>query len=424
MPPGFRPVLTILLILLLDFYFFQSVKLIFKDRKKSIRLGVYGFYWMFTAYGFALMIAAFIKPPHTWPYLFRIYGFALAMIPLICKMIGVIFILADDFIRMLRWTFRLRYRKTPTNHAPGTNKISRLRFLNQTALAMAAIPFSSFIFGMVKSGFDYRIRKLTLQLKNLPPAFDGLTIVHLSDIHSGSFINDNYFRHTFSMVNQLKPDLIFFTGDLVNNVTEEAQRFEEVWSTLKAPLGVYSVLGNHDYGDYVQWPNEKDKAENLQQMMNLHQRAGWNLLMNEHKVIERNGERIAILGVENWGAAMRFPKYGKLSAAYKGCEDVPVKLLLSHDPSHWDAQIIPQYSDIDVTFSGHTHGMQFGIEIPGFKWSPSKYFYKQWAGLYQSANQYLYVNRGLGFIGYPGRVGILPEITHITLSRSEASAES
>ncbi len=215
---------------------------------------------------------------------------------------------------------------------------------------------------------------------------------------------------------QEKPDLILFTGDLVNDRASEMENYADVFSRLKAPLGVFSTLGNHDYGDYVQWESGAAKTANLESLKRVHASMGWRLLMNEHVVLEKNNEQIALLGIENWSAKGRFPKYGKMDLAYPGTEKYPFKILMSHDPSHWDAEVQPKYGDIDLMLAGHTHGMQFGVEIPGFKWSPVQYVYKEWAGLYETGKQKLYVNRGFGFIGYPGRVGILPEITLIELT--------
>jgi predicted MPP superfamily phosphohydrolase len=215
---------------------------------------------------------------------------------------------------------------------------------------------------------------------------------------------------------ELEPDLVFFTGDLVNNKADEMDGWTEVFSKIKAPMGVYSILGNHDYGDYHPWPDQAAKEANFERLKSVHQTLGWNLLMNEHRIIERDGASFALIGVENWGAKANFSRYGDLKKAYAGSEPHPFKILLSHDPSHWDAQVCKEYNDIDLMLSGHTHGMQFGVEIPGIRWSPVQYVYKQWAGLYQNGHQHLYVNRGFGFLGYPGRVGILPEITFIEFS--------
>ncbi len=242
-----------------------------------------------------------------------------------------------------------------------------------------------------------------------------MKIVHISDIHIGSLQDKNAVEAGINKVLQQKPDLILFTGDLVNNKAAEMEGWTDLFSQFRAPLGVYSILGNHDYGDYVAWPSLEAKQNNLQQLKQIHAGMGWRLLMNEHVVLEKEGQKIALLGIENWGAKGRFPKYGRMQEAYPGTESIPFKILMSHDPSHWDAQVRTIYPDIDLMLSGHTHGMQFGMENPFFKWSPVQWMYKQWAGLYEEGGQKLYVNRGFGFIGYPGRVGILPEITLLEL---------
>ncbi|MGZ3884494.1 MAG: metallophosphoesterase, partial [Bacteroidia bacterium] len=253
---------------------------------------------------------------------------------------------------------------------------------------------------------------------NLPEAFDGFKIVQISDIHCGSFLSDAALIKAFDILHKQKPDLILFTGDLVNNIATETHDYIEQYKSLKAPYGVYSVLGNHDYGDYVSWESGEAKRANLDSLKKIQADCGWKLLMNEHVALEKDGEKIALIGIENWSASNRFPKKGRLDLAYKGAEQYPFKILMSHDPSHWDQQVRKDYPNIDLTLSGHTHGMQFGIEIPGFKWSPVQYLYKQWAGLYKQDNQYLYVNRGLGFLGYPGRLGIWPEITVLELKKA------
>ncbi|MBN8789944.1 MAG: metallophosphoesterase, partial [Terrimonas sp.] len=222
--------------------------------------------------------------------------------------------------------------------------------------------------------------------------------------------------HGIDMIMKQGADIILFTGDLVNDHVDEMNEYTDIFSKLSAPMGVFSTLGNHDYGDYRVWPSAEIKAQNLERLKQLQKDMGWRLLMNEHVPLEKNGQQIALLGIENWGAKANFPKYGKLDRAYAGTEKYPFKILMSHDPSHWDAEVRTEaYKDIDLMLSGHTHGMQFGVEVPGFKWSPVQYVYKQWAGLYEEAAQKLYINRGYGFIGYPGRVGILPEITVIEL---------
>jgi predicted MPP superfamily phosphohydrolase len=273
-------------------------------------------------------------------------------------------------------------------------------------------------YGILSGAHDYRVRRLKVALPNLPQAFDGIRIAQLSDIHSGSFFNKIAVQGGIDMLLAEKPDVIFFTGDLVNNTADEMKDYFDIFKQVKAPLGVYSVLGNHDYGDYVQWASPQAKQKNLQTLMQTHADMGWQLLMNENKILKQGSEQIAILGIENWGAKGHFPKHGKLAEAYRGTEEAPVKLLLSHDPSHWDAQVRPEFGDIDIMFAGHTHGMQFGIEIGSFKWSPVQYMYEQWAGLYTKDNQHLYVNRGYGYLGFPGRIGMLPEITIMELVKA------
>ena len=283
------------------------------------------------------------------------------------------------------------------------------------ALIFAGILMLAFIYGALFNVYNYKIRKIPVKLVRLPKSFDGLKVVQISDIHSGSLSDVKAVKKAVDKINALEPDLIFFTGDLVNNVAVEALDFVETFSQLKAKHGVYSILGNHDYGDYMVWPDEASKIKNLDLLKSLHTKMGWRLLLNENIHIERDGEKIVVAGVENWSARGRFHTYGKLENALQGIQDAFTVLLLSHDPSHWEAEILDHPAKVDITFSGHTHGMQFGIEFFNFKWSPVKYFYKQWAGLYSRNDQHLYVNRGFGVIGYPGRVGILPEITLFTL---------
>lgn len=331
------------------------------------------------------------------------------------KLFGIVFLLIDDIQRGGRWLAQF-FNKGATGELPG-EAITRSDFLTKTALAAAAVPFGAFAFGIISGAHDYRIKRITLRLANLPKAFDGFRIGQISDIHSGSFYNKVAVKGGIDMLNEEKPDVIFFTGDLVNNETSEVREYKEVFSRLKAPFGIKSVTGNHDYGDYKSWESQTQKMKNFENLIQVHKEMGYDILMNEHRIIELNGDKIAILGIENWGTG-RFPKYGDISKAHEGTEEASVKILLSHDPSHWDEQVRPDYNDIDLMLAGHTHGFQFGVEIGGFKWSPSQYVYKQWAGLYQEGNQYLYVNRGFGFIGYPGRIGIPPELTILELKQA------
>ncbi len=405
-----------LLLLLIDWYFYQAIVTVLKNASAHKRMIVSYIYWGYSIFTFSLFLILLFIPVADWPKYLRVYLFGFVVMVIISKIIGSLFIATDDIIRLFRWI--ASYFTTPVTIADSTHAISRLKFLNQIALGMTAIPFAAFVYGMIKGAFDYRIHSVKVILPKLPNAFNGLKIVQLSDIHTGSFVSTAHLEEAVKIIQKHKPDLIFFTGDLVNNLASETEQFMEVLGKITAPMGVFSTLGNHDYGDYANWETKEAKIVNFNAMKNVHSQLGWKLLMNEHVSIKRGNDEIAIIGIENWGGSFHFPKYGDLKSAHAGTEKYLVKLLLSHDPSHWNLQVKEEYKDIDITFSGHTHGAQFGIEMKGFKWSPVQYAYKQWAGLYNQGNQYLYVNRGLGFLAYPGRVGISPEITVMELFNS------
>jgi hypothetical protein len=341
----------------------------------------------------------------------------------VSKIFVLPFLITDDLRRSLIWIKRkLKSKPRDENSVDSTNQenIPRSEFIIKAGTLVAAFPLASLTYGVVSSAYDYRIKRKTIFLPNLPKAFDGITLGQLSDIHSGSFYDKKAVLGGVEMLLKEKPELIFFTGDLVNNLASEMRDYQDIFSKVKAPLGVYSVLGNHDYGDYFFGKgNSTAKSKNLADLKVTHKNMGWDLLLNENRRIKIEGEEIAVLGIENWGVG-RFAKYGQMDKAIINTDDVPVKLLLSHDPSHWRAQILPEYPQIDAMFSGHTHGMQFGIVTEKFQWSPAKYVYKEWAGLYQEGAQQLYVNVGYGFLGYPGRVGMLPEITIFELRQSNS----
>ena len=289
--------------------------------------------------------------------------------------------------------------------------------MSTIALGIAAIPFTGLLYGMFRGKYNYKVLTYSLEFEDLPEAFDGYKISQISDIHSGSFNNAEKVKYAVELVNKQASDVILFTGDLVNNFASEMNGWKSVFSKLKAKDGVYSVLGNHDYGDYVPWEDEHSKKKNLEDLIELQKSMGWDVLLNENRTIERNGGSIKLIGVENWGKG-GFKKSGDLEKACEGVEDDHFKILMSHDPSHWKAKVLPHRHHFHLTLSGHTHGMQFGIEIPGIvRWSPVKYRYQEWAGIYEQAGEFLNVNRGFGFLGYPGRVGIWPEITVIELKK-------
>ncbi len=403
------------LFLVIDYYVFQAVMVVSKNWspgwQKFFRIG----FWIPTALSIlALMWWAF-DDPYRYSANVRNWVITGLVVTYFSKLFAVLFLFIDDFLRGVKWLSNY-FSKGTSGDLPG-EPISRSEFLSKTALVASVIPFVTMVFGIVSGAHDYRVRRVTVKLPNLPKAFDGIRIAQLSDIHSGSFFNKTAVKGGVEMVLNEKPDVLFFTGDLVNNETSEVKEYLNVFEKLKAPLGVFSVTGNHDYGDYHRWPSDQAKKQNFKDLISAHKLMGFDLLLNEHRFLEIGNERIAILGIENWGGK-GFAKYGKLDLAYAGTEETPVKLLLSHDPSHWDAQVRPLYPAIDIAFAGHTHGFQFGVELGDFKWSPSQYAYKQWAGLYQEGSQHLYVNRGFGYLGYPGRVGMPPEITILELKRA------
>lgn len=326
----------------------------------------------------------------------------------VSKLFFIPILLVDDFRRLIVWIKRKLNPKK--DNLKVKNPITRSDFLVKSGMAVAAIPFATLSYGIVSGAYNYKVKYQTIYLPNLPKAFDGIKLGQISDIHSGSFYNKKAVAGGVNLLLKEKPDFIFFTGDLVNNRADEMRDYQDIFSKVKAPLGVFSTLGNHDYGTYEKWSTEKARLKNFADLKQTHKLMGWDLLMNQNRSLKVDGQEIGILGIENWGAG-RFPKYGKMAEAIKNTGNFPVKLLLSHDPSHWQAQILPHYPQIDVVFAGHTHGAQFGVETKDFKWSPVQYLYKEWDGLYQQNHQQLYVNVGFGFIGYPGRVGILPEIT-------------
>jgi predicted MPP superfamily phosphohydrolase len=401
--------------LLIDIYVFQAVLNVSKNWPSPWKSVVrYGF-WIPTIVSIAAMSWWTFADPYKISSGLRNWMITGLFATYFSKLFGVFFLLIDDGQRLVRWVAK-SFSKQPDNALPG-EVISRSQFLTNAALAATAVPFGAMAYGIISGAHDYRVKRIVVKLPNLPKSFEGMRIAQLSDIHSGSFFNKTAVKGGVEMVMKEKPDMIFFTGDLVNNESTEVNEYIDVFNKLRAPLGVFSVTGNHDYGDYKNWSSKEAKQQNFKDLIEAHKLLGFDLLMNENRFIEQGGEKLAILGIENWGNG-RFSKYGKLDKAYAGTEDASTKILLSHDPSHWDAQVRQDYKDIDLMLSGHTHGFQFGVEIGGFKWSPSQYAYKQWAGLYQEGEQFLYVNRGFGYLGYPGRVGMPPELTILELKRA------
>lgn len=416
-----RVVIPLIIFLLFDLYAYQAFRFVIKSyQKKTIRL-IKTIYWFFSCFCYALIALTIFTDWNNWNIYFRTYSFAVLIILIVSKFFLAIFVLIDDVVRFLRWVVAkissLFKRPEPVKTDTHSNTISRSGFIIKTGLIIASIPFFSLIYGMAFNAYNYKIRRIKLILPDLPGSFDGFRIVQVSDIHTGSFMSTEPLTRAVNIINEQKPDVIFFTGDLVNNYHKEALIYVDVLKKLEAKHGVFSIFGNHDYGDYHRWNNPAEKEDDIQGLKNIHSQAGWRLLWDEHQDIEQNGEKITVIGVQNI-SAHGFSRYGSLEKATKDISYSPVNILLSHDPSHWRKEVLGKYPIINLTLSGHTHGMQFGVEVPGFRWSPVQYVYKEWADMYHENNQYLYVNRGLGFIGYPGRVGIMPEITVLELKKN------
>jgi len=408
-------IIFVSLIGLLDTYVFQAIRSISETATPRTKTILYTIYWGLTALTIISFLLFVYTPPDFLGKKTRTYLFAILIGLFFAKLVASVFFLIDDIRRGFQWAAGKLIYNNPELEQMSGDGISRSAFLSWLGLVAGGSLFTGLLYGF-SNKYNYQIKKVKLAFDNLPPAFKGLRIIHISDIHSGSFTDKAEVMKGVQKILNQKADIILFTGDLVNNQSDEMDDYKDVFNKLQAPMGVFSTLGNHDYGDYTSWPkNGITKEQNLENLKKTHADMGWRLLMNEHVVLERGGESIALLGVENWSSKARFPKHGRMDLAHPGTEKYPFKILMSHDPSHWESEVQPKYPDIDLVLSGHTHGMQFGVEIPGFKWSPVQYMYKQWDGLYEKDKQKLYVNPGFGFIGYPGRVGILPEITVIEL---------
>ena len=406
----FRFLILITCWLIIDVYVFQSVKSITSNTL---------FYWIYWVLDILIIVLilyfALSGKFANGPSKYTSWIMGIMMVILVPKIVVLPFLFIDDLLRIIQFLVQHSIRLFSNNNSV-IDFASRRKIISQIALGIAAVPFFSTIYGILKGKYDYRVHKVSLYFKDLPSAFDGFKLVQLSDIHAGSFDNRDAVQKGIRLTNAQQGDLFLFTGDLVNNKAEEMYPWIEDFKQLKGKYGSFSILGNHDYGDYIKWENESEKSENLEKLKVVHKKLGYHLMLNETIYIEKEGAKIALIGVENWGKK-GFVKHGDLDKAVESVDNNLFKILLSHDPSHWEAVTLNHDKFIHLTLSGHTHGMQFGIEIPGFKWSPSQYIYKQWAGLYKHAEKYIYVNRGFGFLGFPGRVGILPEITVIELRK-------
>ncbi|QAA82553.1 metallophosphoesterase [Aequorivita sp. H23M31] len=404
-----RWVIFIAVYILVDIYSFQAIRALTKSSWVP---------WLYFLISAAVLAGLFyelsfmgtgkmMQPP-------KLYFFGIFLAVFIPKLILIIFMFGEDIGRFFVGLF-MKVAGSRDTAFMG----SRRKFVSTIALGIAAIPFASLIYGMVQGKYNYKVLRYVLEFDDLPDAFDGYTLTQLSDIHCGSFDNKHKVEYAVNLANEQKSDVILFTGDLVNNIADEIEKWKPTFSKLKARDGVFSVLGNHDYGDYMKWNSQTEKKENLDRLKDIQREMGWDLLLNENRYIKRKDQKIALVGVENWGDH-GFIKAGDLDKASEGIAQSDFKILMSHDPSHWQEKVKNDPRNFHLTLSGHTHGMQFGVEIPGVvKWSPIQYRYKNWAGVYEEFGRYINVNRGFGYLGYPGRVGIWPEITVIQLKKRQ-----
>ena len=406
-----RWIFFILLVLFIEIYAFQAFRTVTKLR------------WVLLTYQIlSLLILVFIV--YSFTQFDRSVGqnkqslftLGLLLVVYIPKILLTFIMFGEDLFRLTMGAVRYFVN----NDVETSNIPSRRKFISQIALGLAAIPFASLIYGIFEGKYHYKVIKQNIFFPDLPDAFDGFTITQISDVHSGSFDNKEKIEYAIDLINQQNSDMILFTGDIVNTHAWEMHPWIESFNGIKKhQYGKYSVLGNHDYGEYVNWPSANAKDENFQAIKKLYGDIGFSLLLNEHTFVEKGNDKIALVGVENWGK--NFKQAGDLDKASKGLTPEDFKILMSHDPSHWEYEVKKHPQNFHLTLSGHTHGLQFGIEIPGIiKWSPVQYVYKQWAGLYENLGRYIYVNRGFGFHAYPGRVGIWPEITVIQLKKGKS----
>lgn len=405
-----RWIIPILLFGLVEYYSFQTIKTV--TRSKWI-LAIYVITSMvFIVYLFYFFMTHERGQGQNKQTLWTMGFFLLIYLP---KIILTLVLVTEDVFRVIQGTI---------SHFMGYTDNSeflpaRRKFISQVALGLAAIPFTSLLYGITLGKYNFKVKKKTLFFPDLPESFDGTTITQISDIHSGSFDDREKIEYAINLINEQQSDLVLFTGDIVNTHAKEMLPWINVFKKIHNPvLGKYSVLGNHDYGEYFHWDSQSDKDKNFDEIKGLHTQIDFKLLLNENVELKKGNDSIKLIGVENWG--IHFKKVGDLVKASEGVAKEDFKILMSHDPSHWENEIKHHENNYHLTLSGHTHGFQFGIEIPGWlKWSPVQYVYKQWAGLYENMGRYVYVNRGFGFHAYPGRVGIMPEITVIELKKGE-----
>lgn len=400
-----------LIIVAVDVYIFGALRGVLQHTSRPVRITGHTVHWTIMAAAIAAAAWYYVADPLNFYSITREWLVGIFATVYLSKITALGVLVLDDVRRLV---LRIRKKLLPARVASAGVPMPRSEFLNKTAIIAASVPLTALTMGIISGAHDYRIVRRNIYLPNLPKAFDGLRIGQISDIHAGTLFHRTAVQGGVDLLMAEKPDLIFFTGDLVNYYSREIQPYISLFGRLRAPLGVFSITGNHDYGDYVWWPSDEARRENFQLLQAAHREMGYRLLLNENQMIQVGTEPLAILGTENWSLRRR-QKYGDVAKALRGAEDTDLRLLLSHDPTYWDTVVRKQYPMIDITFSGHTHGYQCGVEVGGFRWSPAQYHYRQWADLYQEGQQHIYVNRGFGCIGYPGRLGMAPELTVLTL---------
>lgn len=410
----------LVIIILADFYLWSSVKKQVFNYRYWLRMLIIFVYWLPLFLLAILLVGSVLIPVINWNDTLRTYMVGVILVFYTSKILPITFLFLADIVRVIQKLFLIvkRDNRQQLIEKKKEEGISRSKFLQYIGFISGGLVLGTMFMGMFRWAYEFKIVREKIKFQNLSKEFIGFRIVQISDLHLGTWTSKKPLQRAVDMINDMNPDIILFTGDLVNYATNETIGFEDVLSQLRAKYGVFAILGNHDYGNYVTWPSQEAKQENMKQLYNFFDKIGWKLLNNENEIINKASGQLALIGVENWGANPRFPKYGDLDKAIQGTENTDIKILMTHDPSHWEKVVIAGNYDIDLTLSGHTHGFQFGIETKEIKWSPAQYMYNHWAGLYQDTKKtgkYIYVNRGLGSIGYPGRIGMLPEITFIEL---------
>ena len=408
----------LLVLLALDFYYWKILRTNLWPNKRSFQYLVSVLYWIPLGLLLIFVLVSGIWSIRLWPPILKIYLPGLAVVGYVIKFGFYFFLILADILSLVRGAIKIIFGKERIKGA----FFHRWKPLLIAGVSMFGVLFVVFNTGMVYWVYDFNLKTVTIESSDVPAEFDGTRIVQVSDIHFGSWISDRPLKRAIGMINNLKPDIVLFTGDLVNYSTDEAYPFQKTLSQITAPLGIYAIKGNHDYGDYVQWPTEVEKQANDDSLTSFYHRLGWKLMNNQNEILRKGSSSIAIVGVENWSKKALWGRRGNLKEALAGTDSISFILLMSHDPTHWEAEVSRAYPQVDLTLSGHTHGMQLGIETGSFRWSPAQYIYTYWSGLYakklkNGKDQFLYVNRGLGHIGFPGRVGIRPEITLIILKK-------